>query len=232
MGYPIGYFRGYKTLGVFQNDEQVKNYKNSEGIIIQPNAVAGDLIFVDTNGDGVISDADKVMIGDPNPDYVIGLNMNFAFKGFDLSIVGNGAFGHQIACCWRRWADSPLNNFTTNIFKRWHGEGSSNRYPRLIFGASPNWQYVSDIFIENGDYFRLSNITFGYDFKHLLNNVPFEQLRLFVTGQNVYTFTKYFGMDPEIGTSTDDSNYPWAKGIDIGYYPSPRTVLMGVSIKF
>jgi TonB-linked SusC/RagA family outer membrane protein len=232
VGYPIGYFRGYNTLGVFQTDEEVKNYKNSKGVVIQPNAVAGDLIFADTNGDGVISDADKVMIGDPNPDYVVGLNMNFEFKGFDLSIVGNGAFGHQIACSWRRWADSPLNNYTTNIFKRWHGEGSSNRYPRLIFGAHPNWQYVSDIFIENADYFRLSNITFGYDFKRLLKNVPFDQLRLFITGQNVYTFTKYIGMDPEIGTSTDDSNYPWAKGIDIGYYPSPRTVLMGVSVKF
>jgi hypothetical protein len=230
-GYPIGYFRGYETLGVFQNEEEIQNYTNSEGDIIQPNAVPGDLIFADTNDDGTISDEDKKMIGDPNPDYIVGLNMNFAYKGFDLSVVGNGAFGHQIARSYRRWNDSPTNNFTTDIFDRWHGEGSSNKYPRLTYGAHPNWQYVSDIFIEDADYFRISNITFGYDFTRIAPNLPFEQARLFVTGQNVYTFTNYFGMDPEIGTSTND-DYPWAKGIDIGYYPSPRTVLVGVSVKF
>ncbi|MDK2841984.1 MAG: hypothetical protein PWQ17_1489 [Anaerophaga sp.] len=230
-GYPIGYFRGYETLGVFQNEEEIQNYTNSEGDIIQPNAVPGDLIFADTNDDGTISDEDKKMIGDPNPDYIVGLNMNFSYKGFDLSVVGNGAFGHQIARSYRRWNDSPTNNFTTDIFDRWHGEGSSNKYPRLTYGAHPNWQYVSDIFIEDADYFRISNITFGYDFTRIAPNLPFEQARLFVTGQNIYTFTDYFGMDPEIGTSTND-DYPWAKGIDIGYYPSPRTVLVGVSVKF
>jgi TonB-dependent starch-binding outer membrane protein SusC len=231
VGFPIGYFRGYKTLGVFQTEEAVKNYKNSGGIVIQPTATAGDLIFQDTNDDGVIDDNDKVMIGDPNPDIIVGLNLSLSFKGFDFSVLGNGAFGQQIARSWRRWADSPYNNYTTDIFSRWYGEGTSNKYPKLYYGASNNWQYVSDIFIENGDYFRLSNITLGYDFKKLFPTLPLAQARFFTTIQNAYTFTKYFGMDPEIG-SNGGTGQSWAKGIDIGYYPSPRTVMLGVSVKF
>jgi len=230
VGYPIGYFWGYKTLGVFQTESEVAAYRNSDGIVIQPTSVAGDLIFQDTNDDGVINDDDKVMIGDPNPDVILGLNFSVAWKGIDLSMMANGAFGQQIARSWRRWADSPINNFTTDIFNRWHGEGSSDFYPRLTYGSSNNWQYVSDIFIENADYLRLSNITLGYDFKTLAKALPLAQARLFVTVQNLYTFTNYSGMDPEIGSSGGTDS--WAKGIDIGYYPSPRTFLIGVSLKF
>jgi hypothetical protein len=144
--------------------------------------------------------------------------------------MSNGAFGQQIARSWRRWADSPINNFTTDIFNRWHGEGSSNKYPRVFFGSHPNWQYVSDIFIENADYLRLSNVTLGYDLKSLIKAIPLAQARFFVTIQNLYTFTKYSGMDPEIGSSGGTDS--WAKGIDIGYYPSPRTFMLGASLKF
>lgn len=231
VGYPIGYFRGYKTAGVFQNEEEVNNYKNSQGEIILPSAVPGDLKFVDTNDDGLITDDDKVMIGDPNPDYNIGLNISLGYRGFDFSMMGYGSFGQQIAKSWRRWNDQPQNNFTTDIFGRWHGEGSSNKLPRLTYGSNPNWQYVSDIFIEDGDYFRISNITIGYDVKRILKDkLPLSQARVYFTVQNLYTFTNYSGMDPEIGTSSTDDN--WAKGIDIGFYPSPRTVLVGVSLKF
>ena len=231
VGYPIGYFRGYKTKGVFQNEEQVGNYKNSAGKIIIPDAQPGDLIFSDTNDDGQISDVDKVMIGNPNPDYMIGLNLNFGYKGFDLSINGYGSLGQQIARSWRRWADSPQNNYTTDILAgRWHGEGSSNKLPRLTYGAHKNYQYVSDIFIEDGDYFRISNITFGYDFKELFKNIPLSQARFFVSVQNIHTFSDYSGMDPEIGTSTTDDD--WAKGIDVGFYPTPRTFMIGMNLKF
>ena len=230
VGFPIGYFWGYKTAGVFQTEAEVAAYTNSVGKIIQPTSIAGDLKFVDTNGDGQIDYNDKVMIGDPNPDVLLGLNFSVAFKGLDLSLMSNGAFGQQIARSWRRWADSPLNNYTTDIFNRWHGEGSSNKYPRLTYGSNINWQYNSDIFIENADYLRISNITIGYDLKRLIKAIPLTQARFFVTFQNLYTFTKYSGMDPEIGTSS--TNDSWAKGIDIGYYPSPRTFLVGASLKF
>ncbi len=231
VGYPIGYFWGYKTLGVFQNEAQVLAYKNSKGVVIEPSAGPGDLIFQDTNGDGVISDADKVKIGDPNPKVILGINLSCAYKGFDFSVLANGAFGFQIARSWRRWADSPLNNYTTDVFDRWHGEGSSNKYPKLYYGSSIDWQYVSDIFIENGDYLRMANITLGYDFKKLFPVIPLAQARLFVTVQNLYTFTGYSGMDPEIGSNAG-TGQGWAKNIDIGYYPSPRTFMFGVSLKF
>jgi TonB-linked SusC/RagA family outer membrane protein len=230
VGFPIGYFWGYKTLGVFQNAGEVAAYKNSEGTQIMPNAVPGDLIFRDTDDDGQITSDDKVMIGDPNPDFILGFNVNLAYKGWDLTMMTNGALGHQIARSWRRWADSPQNNYTTDVFARWHGEGSSNKYPRLTYGSHPNWQYNSDIFIENADYLRISNLTVGYDLKRAIKAIPLAQTRIYVTAQNLYTFTKYTGMDPEIGTSTTSDE--WAKGIDVGYYPSPRTVLVGVSLKF
>ena len=137
VGFPIGYFWGYKTLGVFQTETEVNAYRNSAGIKIMPTAVAGDLIFDDTNDDGVINYNDKVMIGDPNPDVIVGLNLSLGYKGIDFSLMSNGAFGQQIARSWRRWADSPINNFTTDIFNRWHGEGSSNKYPRLTYGSHP-----------------------------------------------------------------------------------------------
>lgn len=230
VGYPIGYFRGYKTLGVFQNDAQIANYKNSLGQVIMPNAQAGDLIFRDTNDDGVISDNDKVMIGNPHPDLNIGINLTAGYKGFDFGLSANGSFGHQIARSFRRWADSPQNNYTTDVFGRWHGEGSSNKLPRLTYGSHINWQYVSDIFIEDGDFLRISNVTLGYDLKKAIKAIPLAQFRLYVSAQNLYTFTKYSGMDPEIGTSTTDDN--WAKGVDIGFYPAPRTYMVGVNIKF
>jgi TonB-linked SusC/RagA family outer membrane protein len=230
VGFPIGYFWGYKTVGVFQSMAEVSSYKNSAGLVIQPTAIDGDLKFQDTNDDGVIDYHDKVMIGDPNPDVILGLNFSVSCKGFDFSLMSNGAFGQQIARSWRRWADSPLNNYTTDIFSRWHGAGTSDKYPRLTYGSSINWQYVSDIFIENGDYLRISNVTLGYDFKKLFPAIPLAQARFFTSIQNLYTFTKYSGMDPEIGGGSGTDS--WAKGIDIGYYPAPRTFMLGVSLKF
>jgi TonB-linked SusC/RagA family outer membrane protein len=231
VGYPVGYFWGYKTLGVFQTSAEVAAYKNSTGTVIMPNALPGDVIFVDTNGDGVIDDDDKVMIGDPNPDVIYGLNLRCYYKGFELSVSTYGVAGNQIARCWHD-AGQGDNNYTTEILNRWHGEGTSNTIPRVTAGSSINFQYTSDLQIENGDYLRISNLTLGYDFKKLIKALPLQQLRLFFTVQNLYTFTKYSGMDPEVGTSTDDSSYGWCKGLDLGFYPSPRTVMIGASVKF
>ncbi|MCX6329853.1 MAG: TonB-dependent receptor [Bacteroidia bacterium] len=231
VGYPVGYFWGYKTLGVFQTSAEVAAYKNSTGTVIMPNALPGDVIFVDTNGDGVIDDDDKVMIGDPNPDVIYGLNLRCYYKGFELSVSTYGVAGNQIARCWHD-AGQGDNNYTTEILNRWHGEGTSNTIPRVTAGSSINFQYTSDLQIENGDYLRISNLTLGYDFKKLIKALPLQQLRLYFTVQNLYTFTKYSGMDPEVGTSTDDSSYGWCKGLDLGFYPSPRTVMIGASVKF
>lgn len=224
VGYPIGYFYGYKTAGVFQNLSQVENTAAKYA-----GAQPGDLIFVDTNNDGKITEDDRTQIGNPHPDFTMGLNLNFSYKGFDLNITGAGAFGQQIAKSYRSFADSPLQNYTTDIFGRWTGEGTSNKLPRLTSGSHTNWQNISDIYIEDGDYLKIQNLTIGYDFKKLFPTMPLGQARLYLTAQNLFTFTGYSGMDPEIGYGYDKS---WVSGIDLGYYPSPRTYMVGVNLKF
>ncbi len=224
VGFPVGYFWGYKTAGVFQNLNQLANTPAK-----LDGAQPGDLIFVDVNGDGKISELDKTMIGNPHPDMTAGFNFSLQYKGFDLSANATGAFGHQIAKSYRSFVDSPLNNYTTDIFGRWYGEGTSNRLPRLTNGGHTNWQYISDIYVEDADYVKIQNVTFGYDFKQLSKKLPFSQARLYVAVNNLYTFTNYSGMDPEIGYGGDKS---WASGVDLGFYPSPRTFLIGINIKY
>lgn len=227
-GFPIGYFWGYKTDGIFQNEAEVLAYKNSKGELIQPDATPGDVRFVNMNDDNLISDADKIMIGDPNPDFTFGLNLGADYKGFYFTVTGNGVAGNQIARNYRT-PDVQRNNYTTEIFERWHGEGTSNRIPKVSMSTHINRQYVSDLYIENGDYFRISNITFGYDIKNIKTLIPIQNIRIYTSVQNAYTFTKYKGMDPEVGFNGDTS---FGSGIDVGFYPVPRTVLFGLNIKF
>lgn len=223
VGYPIGYFYGLKTAGVFQNQEQIDNY---EGAMLSGTA-PGDLIFVDMNKDGVIDMADRTMIGDPNPNMNLGLTVNLGYKGFDFSVTANGVFGNQIASSFHK-VNHYKENYPSVLLGRWHGEGTSNRYPRLTADSSPNFMQFNDIYIDNGDFLRIQNVTLGYDFKKLFPKMILQQARLYVTVQNLYTFTGYYGSDPEIGTAPEG----WSKGVDSGFYPIPRTVLVGANIKF
>ncbi len=216
-GYPIGYFYGYKTAGVFQNKEQIANTQAKlEG------AEPGDLIYVDTNNDGAITEADQTMIGNPHPDVTAGFNLNFGYKGFDFTLTASGAFGHQIM------KGVELMKHSAEMSGRWHGEGTSNRIPSMASGNT-NWSYSSDLFIEDADYVKVSNITLGYDFKKLFKQLPLQQARVYVTAQNLFTITGYSGMDPEIGYGDGNS---WVSGIDMGFYPTPRTFLFGINLKF
>jgi TonB-linked SusC/RagA family outer membrane protein len=237
-GHPIGCFYGYKTEGVMQNEADVQAYlqkncggnaSNSlQGTSIKP----GDLKFVDYNGDGVINVKDKTEIGNPHPKVTMGISLNCAYKGFDLSVTTYGAFGMQVARSWRKLTDSQYENYTTEVYDYWHGEGTSNKYPLLSPGnQGANWQNVSDIYIENADYFRLQNLTLGYDFKNVWKGCPFQQLRLYFAAQNLFTITGYKGMDPENGMALNSSE-PWTTGVDVGNYPQPRTYMVGVNIKF
>ena len=225
VGYPIGYFYGYSTDGVFQSEEQIANYKGAKLDGTKP----GDVIWVDRDHNGVIDDGDQGMIGDPNPDYNLGLSLTASYKGFDISMTMNGVFGNQIMKSYRSYVDYTRQNYTSDIFGRWHGEGTSNRLPRLTSGTHSNWQYVSDLYMEDGDYFRMQNLTIGYDFKKLFKNLPLKQLRLYVAAQNLFTITGYSGMDPEVGYGGYQN---WVSGIDLGFYPSPRTYMVGANIKF
>ncbi len=224
-GFPIGYFWGWETDGIFQNEAEVAAYAQS-GNMIQPNAKPGDLRYVDQNGDGSIDEDDKTMIGDPNPDYVYGFSVSFDYKGFDLAVDANGVAGNQIVQSYRNHANA-FGNYTTEILGRWHGEGTSTSIPRV---TETNVNYLfSDVFVKDGDFMRISNITFGYDFKKsLVKSDIFSQLRLYASVQNAFTFTKYNGMDPEIGYGVENGS----SGVDLGYYPRPRTMLIGVNVKF
>ena len=228
-GHRMGYFYGWKADGIFQNWSEVNTYTNGEGNMIMPNAQPGDVRFKDVNGDGKIDTEDRVEIGCGWAPYKAGFSLALGYKGFDFSLIANGQFGHQIAKSYRRFVDSPFENYTTDVFERWTGEGTSNKWPRLAGGSHINLQQVSDIFLEKGDWVKIQNITLGYDFIKFLPQIPFNQLRLYVTAQNLITITGYSGMDPEIGFGDGQS---WASGIDLGYYPAAKTFLVGVSVTF
>ncbi|MCV9385107.1 SusC/RagA family TonB-linked outer membrane protein [Reichenbachiella ulvae] len=227
-GYPIGYFWGQETLGVFQTEEEVLSHTSateSGTVVIQPDAKPGDLKFVDRNGDGIINDADKTMIGDPNPDFTFSLSLGFDYKGFDFSVLGYGVAGNQIVQSYRN--HNAYANYTKATLGRWHGEGTSNSIPRVT-QTNENLRIVSDYYIQDGDFFRINNLTLGYDFKNLIQTENIGKLRIYATVQNAFTFTKYDGMDPEIGYGVENGS----SGIDLGFYPRARTYMLGLNMNF
>ena len=224
-GEPIGYFWGYKTAGIFQNQQDISDWIAAGNGVLQADVQPGDVKYYDIDHNGVINDNDKVNLGNGIPDVTMGFNLGFDWKGIDFSLVASGAFGQQIVQSYRSFTDIKAN-YTTRILERWTGEGTSNEIPRVT-EKNINWQF-SDLFVQDADYLRISNITLGYDFSKLLKQKWLSQARLYFQVQNAFTFTKYDGMDPEVGYGVDN----WVSGIDIGYYPRPRTYLFGVNLKF
>ncbi len=233
-GKPIGYFYGMSYSGVWQNQDEIDAARKA-GKAVLDGAQPGDLIWDDWNGDGVITysegqTCDRHEIGNPNPDVMLGVNLGCTWKGFDFAVNGAGAFGMQIMRSYRSFSDAPYQNYDTTILNRWVGEGTSGNQPRITSTGSENTNWVSTRYMEDADYFKIKTITLGYDFKHLWKACPFQQLRFYVQAQNLYTFTSYTGLDPEVGNSAGGNG--WASGIDLGLYPPSRTYLVGASIKF
>ena len=224
-GRPIGYFWGYKTAGVFQNQQDINDWIASGNGVLQRDVQPGDVKYYDIDHNGVINDADKVNLGNGMPDFTYGFTLGFDYKGFDFNVTANGMVGNDVVQAYRN-VGTKTANYTTEVLSRWTGEGTSNKYPRVTEN-NINWQF-SDLFIHDGSFLRVSNITLGYDFVKILNTQLFSQARLYFQIQNALTFTKYNGMDPEIGYGVNS----WASGIDLGYYPRPRTILVGVNLKF
>jgi TonB-dependent starch-binding outer membrane protein SusC len=230
-GQPLGYFWGYKTAGVFQNEAEVQAWKSKSGTVLQPNAEPGDLKYVDVNGDGEITSADKTNIGDPNPHHMFGFSLSCNYKNFDLGVTANGVAGNKIVQSYRNMANR-FGNWTTAILGRWHGEGTSNFLPRVTEDNS-NWTNFSDIYVQDGSYLRIANVTLGYDFAKTIKFKQLTQLRVYVAAENLFTFTKYNGMDPEVGYSAQGTgDYNFGSGVDLGYYPRPQTFLVGINVKF
>ena len=233
-GHPVGYFYGMSYSGIWQTQAQI-DAAIANGQPVLAGAQPGDPIWDDFDGDGVINyDADRHEIGSPHPTKTLGISLGCEWKGFDFGVTGFGAFGHQIMQSYRTaQLTNQFLNYTTDVLDRWHGEGTSNSEPRLTIGHT-NDQWVSTRYMQDADYFKIQNITLGYDFAKLWKRGPFQQLRLYVQAQNLYTFTKYTGVDPECGSdggkSANSQNF--IRGVDVGLYPSARTWIVGASIKF
>lgn len=224
-GHPIGYFWGYKTAGVFQNQAQIAAWRAAGNGILQSDPKPGDVIFVDLDHNGTVNDDDKTDLGNGIPKFTYGVNINLYYKNFDLGIVGVGQVGNKIVQSYRNQGN-PEANYTTTILDRWTGEGTSNKMPRVT-NDNINWQF-SDLYLQDGDFFRISNLTIGYNFAPLINQKWLSNCRLYFQVQNLVTFTKYDGMDPEIGYGTSS----WVSGVDLGFYPRSRTYLFGVNLAF
>lgn len=228
-GGEISRFYGFTADGLFQNETEINSHTNEHGLSLQPNAVPGDIRFQDINNDGVIDDSDKSYIGSAFPDLMIGFNTSFTYKNFDLIANFYGTIGNDI---YNTTLDMYSGNNGENVLagtinKAWHGEGTSNRIPRLsINDFNGNYKKVSSYFIEDGSYFRCQLLQLGYSLpKNLLKDVV---VRVSLSAQNLFTITNYSGMDPEragMGNVTES-------GIDALGYPNPRTYLVGVNINF
>lgn len=227
VGQSYNSFFGYKTLGIFQNDQQISDYKNKSGNPIQPDARPGDFIFADLNGDGVISNdnLDKTFLGTNLPKYTFGFTINVSYGGFDLMAFAQGVAGNKIFQGLRR-LDILTGNYSTKALSRWHGEGTSTTYPRLI-DSDPNGNFsrMSDFYLEDGNYLRLKVLQIGYTLPGgLFNKAGISRLRFYITAENLLTLTNYSGYDPEVGGGVF--------GIDRGQYPQARTFLGGIQLQF
>ena len=230
VGHPIGFFYGYETDGILQNQDEVDAYLRPDGTPYFNDQRPGDVRFVDQNQDGFIDEEDKVYLGNPNPDFEMGFQLNLEYKGVYLNSTLTGKFGMQVMQSYRSFADNFTQNYTSGVFDRWHGEGTSTKMPRLTYGSNRNQQYISDIYMHDADYVRVSNLTIGYDFSKMMSSYrAISNLKVYAAVNNLYTFTEYDGMDPEVRFGHDAG---WASGIDLGLYPLPRTVMFGLSVAF
>jgi TonB-linked SusC/RagA family outer membrane protein len=225
VGQSYNSFYGLKTAGIFQNEAEIAAYTNTSGGLIQPNARPGDFRWVDTDGNGSINDDDKQFLGSNIPKYTFGLTLNLDYKNFDFMAFAQGAAGNQIFQGLRR-LDIGNANYQTEALSRWTGEGTSDDYPRLTNNdTNGNFGKMSDFYLEDGDYLRLKLVQFGYSLPtNVVSQIGATKVRFYLTGENLFTLTKYTGYDPEIGGGVF--------GIDKGVYPQARTFMLGANLQF
>jgi TonB-linked SusC/RagA family outer membrane protein len=226
VGCPVAAFYGYVTDGIFQTQDEVDQHAvqtigSDKYTITQP----GDIRFKDLNGDGVINEDDRTILGSPTPSWTFSMNNRFEFYGVDIELYLQGAAGNMIYNGNRSTLEamSVAQNQLTSTLDRWRPDHHSTTMPRAVFSDPNKNNRVSDRFLEKGDYLRLKSITIGYTLpKHLTSKAHMEEVRFSVSGQNLYTFTRYTGLDPEVGGS----------GIDSNVYPLTRNFTFGLNITF
>ncbi|WP_183560379.1 SusC/RagA family TonB-linked outer membrane protein [Mucilaginibacter sp. SP1R1] len=227
QGNPLYSFYGYRTAGLFQSQDQINNYKGPDGTLIQPNAKPGDIKFVDINKDGKLTDADKTYLGTPFPKFNYGFTANFNYASFDLSIFLQGIAGNKIfnAVKYTGLNASIQNyNLLEDAKNAWTPTHTNTNIPRLSASdANGNFGNVSDFYVENGSYMRIKNVTLGYTLpKSIVDKIGVRNVRIYANAQNLVTFTKYTGLDPEVGINQN--------GVDLGLYPQSRIILVGVNV--
>lgn len=227
IGLPIAYFWGFKTDGIFQNMGEVYQHIGPNGQVLQPNAKPGDVRFVDVNKDGTINEKDRTMIGNPTPDWTFGMNGSIEYKNFDFSLLLIGTYGNDIFNGSQR-QDLRYTNRPTAILDRWTGEGTSNTIPRYAWIDVNNNYRISDLYVEDGSFLRVKNVQFGYTLpENVQKRILAKGMRFYVSVENLLTFTKYTGADPEIGAMSS-----FNIGIDRGIYPQARTFRIGTTMTF
>lgn len=221
LGQPLNAYYGYLMEGIYQNTTEIAQHLHGTP---NPAAMPGDIRFKDLNEDGVINDLDRTFIGSPIPDLTYGVNLSAAWKGFDLAVLVQGVSGIDRYNDAKKILDYDTRpfNYTTAVLGSWNGEGSTNRIPRVSFTDNGS-SHVSSIFVEDASYLRLKNVELGYSFGGLLQQTGWgiQNIRLYASGQNLFTQTKYTGLDPE---STDL--------MDMGTYPLSRAFLFGIHVTF
>nr|WP_232325317.1 TonB-dependent receptor [Pedobacter panaciterrae] len=232
QGRPLGAFYGYVTDGLFRSQAELNNGIDY-GLPIAPGSLwLGDIRFKDLNGDNVVDDKDVTVIGDPNPDFTYGFTNTFSYKGIDLSIFIYGSKGGDIFNYSRRQTESlssAYNNQLTTVLNRYSASNPNGDLPRYNQWHNNN-NRISDRYIEDGSYLRIQNVALGYNLpKSLISKIKVSNARFYVSVQNLHTFTKYSGYDPELGALNNNIRF---MNIDNGHYPVPRTFTLGTNIEF
>lgn len=224
-GQPFNSFYGFQTMGIFQNQDEINAYTNSDGGLIQPNARPGDFRWADLNGNGRIDEDDRTFIGDPTPNWSYGFTLNLAWKNVDAMVFGQGVAGNKVFQGLRR-LDINNANHSTRALGRWTGDGSSNDFPRLTDAdTNNNFANPSDFYLEDGSYFRFKTVQLGYTLpQDWTQRIRLQKARLYVMAENLLTFTRYSGFDPEIGGGI--------MSIDRGIYPQARSFMFGLNVAF
>ncbi|GAA4756669.1 MULTISPECIES: SusC/RagA family TonB-linked outer membrane protein [Flavobacterium] len=223
VGHEMGYFYGYKTAGIFQNQDEVNAHPSqiALGAVAQP----GDIRYVDINNDGVINTNDRTDLGSPIPDVTMGFNIQANYIGFDISAYSFASLGNKMIRNYERNLSDA--NRLDYVLDRWTGEGTSNTVPRVTTAATAN-NVFSDFFVEDASYLRIQNVQLGYTLKQdFSEKIGITKVRIYTGVNNLYTFTKYKGYNP--GASSGD---PISGGIDFGFYPLPRIYMFGIHVNF
>jgi TonB-dependent starch-binding outer membrane protein SusC len=230
VGHPISSFYGWVTDGIFQNWDDVNSHARQNA-----RTAPGDIRFKDINGDGIIDANDRTFIGSPFPDYVFGMTFSFSYSIFDLNIFLQGTQGNEVYNHLDRMTSiAGKDNLNIGMLDRWTGEGTSNTVPRLVAADNNNNVRISSRYIEDGSYLRVKNVQFAVNLpQKAAQRIGVANLKVYAAAHNLFTFTKYSGMDPEI--SSDNRFYgtnQLVQGVDRGNYPAAQTILTGIEISF